>query len=363
MSELRSLNGQDVPSVIDFLNEHLRPSVNWSIADEYPTTFSTNNLRNLHIICDNDKVLSHAAMRYLIVKSPQAIFKVAAIGSVVTSSEHRKQGLSRKILLQCISSAAQESSDIAVLWTNLFDFYRKLDFELAGQEVGILIDSEFECDSSDLKFREGSNISAESLLRIYTKHSVNSVRTLEEIRQYLKIPNSRVYTAWNRQGLMQAYAVEGKGADLKGYIHEWGGGVSHLMALFSHIRREQKKNITVISPSHSTHLIQRFEKLGFSVHRGFLGMIRILNPKSVSDKVTRHARSLGISEFSMRFEENKYILKICKHAFTIEDPRKIVQLLFGPHNKDFFKKESPEIKSIYNQVFPMNLWFWGWDSI
>jgi hypothetical protein len=69
--------------VLEFLDNRLRPHSPWSIASEYPTALSRSNLNNIRIITEAEKVLSHAVLKPLIIKSPLAIFKVGAIGSVV----------------------------------------------------------------------------------------------------------------------------------------------------------------------------------------------------------------------------------------------------------------------------------------
>ena len=61
-----------------------------------------------------------------------------------------------------------------------------------------------------LKFMATNKVDAEAILRIYSQHTCGTVRTVEEIRKYLTIPNSRVFTAWSEDNKLQAYAVEGK---------------------------------------------------------------------------------------------------------------------------------------------------------
>src|SRR5690349_20534726 len=98
----RTPNEAELPHVLDFLNQKLRNEASWSIAAEYPTAFSRHNLHNMRIIADEGKVLSHAVLKPFIIKSPHVIFKVGAIGSVVTDDGHRGQGLSTQVLNDCI---------------------------------------------------------------------------------------------------------------------------------------------------------------------------------------------------------------------------------------------------------------------
>lgn len=359
----RTPSESETLTIIDFLNRHLRPDNGWSIDEEYPTTFAQKNLENLHVIKNEEGVLSHAATRYLLIKTPQVVLKVAAIGSVVTSSDHRRQGLSQSLLQRCLEKAQKDGADLAILWTNLYDFYRKLGFELAGREISFLIDKELNIENNDLIIRENANISAEALQRVYSQHTVTSVRSAEEIRKYLKIPNSRVYTAWDRRGFLQAYAVEGKGADLDSYIHEWGGGISKLMPLFSHIRKSQQRPITLICPAHSTSLIQTLEDHQIEKHDGYLGMIRLMNFESMKGKIIRHSRAMGLQGLSLEEKSNGIDLSLGEERIHFQTSGQFTRFIFGPDTENYLAKLKPSTRNALSPLFPLHLWIWGWDSI
>ena len=270
----RSPREAELPQVLDFLNKKLRSEAPWSIAAEYPTAFATNNLHNMRIIADDEKVLSHAVMKPLIIKSPHVIYKVGAIGSVVTDDQHRGQGFSTQVIQDCLKSATEQSCDIAILWTDLFDFYRRMGFELAGYEYSFVIEEDFDVPPINLRFSTDPKIAPDAIYRLYSSHTVNSVRTMEETRKFLSIPETKVYTAWEPNGQLAAYAIEGKGIDLGGYIHEWGGSVSKLMALLSFIRAQKGQPYTIIVPKHSTNLIEQLQRKTVTMNQGFLGMIK-----------------------------------------------------------------------------------------
>lgn len=351
-------------NILEFLNQNLRTQQAWSIANEYPTALTETNLGNIRIIKENGKILSHAVLRPLLVKSPLGIFKVAAIGSVVTSPDHRNLGLSRRIVEDCLEAARAQGCDFAILWTNLYEFYRKFGFELAGSEISYVIDKDLPVTSQGFKFVEGSNIDPEPLLRLFSQHTVTTIRTFDETRRYLQIPNSRTFTAWDTSGNLRAYAVEGKGADLQGYIHEWGGGVSALLPLLQHIRTTLKKPITVIVPSHAQNIRTQLKQLKVSEVGGFLGMVKIVNAASLFGKVLRFARAdLGYSEFVFEQRQNKYFFGVGQNLFCTDSEQDVVKLLFGPLTPTEIHKFDPATAEIMNKVFPVPMWLWGWDSV
>lgn len=353
----------EIPSVIEFLDSNLRPEGSWSITSEFPIAFSEANRNNIRIITENDEVLAHAVVRPMIIKTPAGLFKIAGLGSVVTSTEHRNQGLSTKTIESCLDAAKAHGCDFAILWTNLYDFYRRMGFELAGNEMSVLLDRDITGGETNLKFMESGKIAPEAIHRLYSQHTVTSLRTVDETRKYLQIPNSRVYTAWDVNGTLKAYAIEGKGADLDGYIHEWGGNVPALISLFAHVRQTQKRNITIIVPGHSQNLIRSLKDQGLHVNEGFLGMIKILNTANLFSKIKRHARGLGVQDLVLDATGGKYYLGAGTNVFMTDCERDVVRLIFGPQKPSEIHDFDPETAEVLDRVLPINMWVWGWDSV
>lgn len=359
----RSPLENEFPRVLEFLDKNLRNQAKWSIAAEYPTAFSPNNLHNIKIISDNSEVLSHAVLKPLIVKTPHVIFKAGAIGSVVTADAHQGHGYSSTILQNCLTSASEQSCDIAILWTDLFDFYRKFGFELAGSEVSFVIENEFEAPQEGLRFSSTMKVAPEAIHRLYNLHTVGTVRTAEEIRKFLTIPQTTIYSAWDSSGQLAAYAIEGKGIDLTGYIHEWGGSTSKLMALFSYIRQQKQSPYTIITPHHSKNLIQALSQITTVINHGFLGMIKITNFANLSGKMNRAFRSEGIADFVLQKTDEGYLFGVNSEVIVLKNESALTQILFGPINYQNLNVFSEDAVKKLHKILPLKFWIWGWDSI
>ena len=347
--------------VISFLDQQLRPQLSWSIANEYPTALVPTNAPNVRIVTDNNRVVSHAVLKPLIIKTPFFVLKVGAVGSVVTDSNYRNQGLAAQLILECLTEARRQDCDLAILWTDKHDYYRKLNFELAGFEESFFIDKEFAAPSEGLRFMKSTQVSPESLLKLYNQHTVNSFRTQEDIRKFLQIPQTHLFTAWDAQGQLVAYAVEGKGVDLNGYVHEWGGGVSKLLALFSWMRKERKKPFTVIVPHHSVNLTQALGRSGAHQHSGFLGMIRIVCAEQFLTKLNKAVRMSGVEDLSFAKKDQGYIVHLGNRSLEISDERDFIRFVFGPATEVPGLTAEEEKKK--NRFVPFPLWIWGWDSV
>lgn len=357
----RAPEEQEYSHLLQFLNDSLRPQKNWSIQEEYPTALNIQHRHNSRILVNDSKVVAHSILKPIIVKTPSILLKAGAIGSVVTHPEHRGKGLAQKTLLSIVEEAKNQSCDIAILWTNLYDYYRKLDFELAGSEISFQINKDLSTNASAFKYLSTSQIDPEAILKLYQQHSVSSFRTAEEIRLYLKIPQSRIYTAWDQRGALAAFAVEGKGADLQNFVHEWGGSVSALLNLFGHMYRERKAPFAVMTPAASVNLItQLYQKLQ-NIHEGYLGMIKICREDLLFPKIQRAAYACGIKSFHIQPKDGGYLLEIDGDEVFIAHSRDLVRILFGPPQEP--SELPPGMQKSANRLLPLPLWVWGWDSI
>lgn len=363
MLDPRPPRDDEKSELIQFLSEQLRPNVSWSIADEYPLAVTPSNFHNIRLIREEDKILSVAVMKPVIAKTLAGLFRITAIGSVVTEPNQRGQGLSHKVLEDCIQAAATGGSDFAILWTDLYDFYRKLGFELAGREVSMALDVQLPITASELRFECTNRIDPQAVLRLYSKHTCGIVRTAEDVRKFLAIPNSRVFTAWGTDNQLKAFAVEGKGVDLQGYIHEWAGDVDSLISLFSFAQSKNQEILTVLSPAHAVNLINRLEGFGCKRFDGILGMIRILNPIQFMFKIKKHFRSIGVDGVVFEHRDDQYYIGYEGEIFKTDSSADVVRLVFGPHKASDLYPFKGKMKEIFESTFPLPLWIWGWDSV
>ena len=355
----------ELPDVITFLDSHMRKDQAWSVRDEYPLAFNAQNLNNIRIIKDDETIVSHAVVKPVLVKTPYAILNVCTIGSVLTDPTKRQQGLSSKVIEDCIEQAMALKGDILVLWTDMFDFYKNFGFEMAGTEISLIINAGFTPTKrrSDLKIVNSPKVDAAALLRLYNLHSVTSHRTPEDIKKCLQIPNARVYTAWNKNGQMEAYAIEGKGVDLQGYIHEWGGNTSALMELFKHIQTTQNREIVVITPPQCKNLIRQCTDGGAQQFEGILAMIKILDKSSLAKKAQRMARRMGMKDFAIEVHNDILYFGTSEEVYKTDSEADMVQLFFGPSKASSMHAFTDSTKEKLDKLLPLPCWVWGWDSI
>jgi GNAT superfamily N-acetyltransferase len=363
MSEVRAPQAAELPKVVHFLDEYLRRDNDWSITREYPLAFSQRNLGNVRILEDQGEVLSHAVIKRLLIRTPVGLFNVAAIGSVVTHPQHRGKGLAQKVVADCLQQAEKQNCDFAILWTDLFDYYRKMGFELAGHEVSLVLENDPGPQDTEHKFLETLKVDPQALHKVYDQHSTTTLRSAQDFRSFLNIPNTRLFTSWSPDNRLLAYCVVGRGADLTGYAHEWGGGTEELLSLFKYVRHSIGQALTVITPKHCQNLIRQMEGLGATLAKGYLGMIKPVHPQHLIFKAHRLARAQGIEGFVLERQEGGYLFGYKNNLYRLPTEAAFTRLIFGPDRIADLPHIDKETQEAIGKVLPFPMWVWGWDSV
>lgn len=359
--QIKSPNStSEVKSLLSFLTQQLRPQFNWSIDTEYPQVFQERNRHNLKLIEINGHPVTHAALRPIILQTPQLMLKVGAIGSVITDPQFRGHGYSRQVIQECLDEAQKQDCDFAILWSDLHDFYRKMGFELAGFEEYFVIQKPLPVEKRLLKFIQGNQVDPEAILRLYNKHTIRSYRTAEEIRQFLKIPNTKLYTAWSDQNQLMAYAVEGKGADLMGFVHEWGGQIEEICHLMNYILDQKKQSFTLLLGPHNVNLMTRLQRFGLSGQQGYLGLVKLLNVLSFGKKIQKLAQQERLSFELIQLESGQFQITFEGQRLFFKSESELVRLFFGPLPRLDLNLENEQK---WQRFLPLSTWIWGWDSI
>lgn len=363
--EVKKPQPEDWKSIDQFLKKSLRGQVDWALDDEYPLAFAENNRHNIRFIRENDEICSHAVFQPSLIRTHYHLFRVGLIGSVVTTPSKQGQGYSRQIIESCLAACKENGCDFSILWTELFNFYAKFGFEVAGTEITLQVDKSFEAPiKPGLKILETNKVAPANILKVYNQHMMKTLRNPADVQKYLNIPNSEVYTAWNSQtNVLEAYCVLGKGADFHNYVHEWGGNVSSLMSLMKHIYQKKQKPITIITPPQCTNLITQMEKFKARKFFGVLGMIKIINPSNFCKKIKKGARAQGYDSFIFEFRDGFYYFGYGEEIFKTDFDQDIVRLVFGPMKPGQIHSFSESTLEAFEQIFPIPFWVWGWDSI
>jgi len=343
----------------------MRPDAHWSVSQEYPLAFQDKNLKNIRVASGpSGEIVSHAVLKPTVIKTPYHVFKVGVIGSVCTAAAFRGKGYGRSVIQSCLQEAKLQDCDIAVLWSDKFPFYEKMGFQGAGTEVHLSLPTPLQLtDTPSRRCLESAKVSAQSVLNLFNRHSLCSFRSVDDIQKHLRIPNSKVYTAWSlATGQLEAYLVVGKGADFPHYVHEWGGNVSAVIELIAEAQKSHK-HLSLISPPSCQNLIRQLKGLGATETRSILGLMKVVHPENLCKRIKKGARALGYENFVFEHQDGVTYFGATDDIYQTNSLTDLIHLIFGPAKPESMHSFSEQTLEMLNDIFPIPFWIWGWDSI
>ncbi len=256
-------------------------------------------------IFEKEKLISSAAVRLAELKTGwgNIPLNVAIIGAVVTHPDWRGKGLASRAVSLVLQWAREHHASLALLWSSEHSFYQKFGFELCGRQVQLPLVEISSATQTEIKIHQGWN---HRLFELFQKRPEGLVLKNEDRIWFESHKNvSWFYTG--SPNYPEAYVALGRGIDLSGVIHEWGGNPIQVMAIFHYIKNNNKDISILGSPEH-------FRKWGIC-----------FKPQQI---------------------EPLCMLKIL-------DERVLTKLIWGS------EQLKQEMKS---GLFPLPLWIWGLDA-
>lgn len=271
------------------------------------------------------------------VEQEQRTIKVALIGAVATDPAFRERGLATQLVRTAIQWATERSACAVFLWGSEHRLYQKLGFELCGEQQLIGLSDLMHLNqpegsgSDDLqagwnpgifelmkKRPMGLSLSSSDLSWVSSHHFNSASGGLE----------------WYYSGspcAPTAYTAVGRGVDLHGIVHEWGGHPESLRKLWSELFRKHplSKDLKVLGSK------QLFGEWGFNTSafpEEFHCLAKIIDPKKIMKGYLPEAD----------------LTQPAFQALLAAAPNELPQLLFGPH--------------VGLQGLRLPLWLWGLDA-
>ena len=251
----------------------LRPT--GELASEYPLVFDGRGSGQLLSLRDGGRIVSTCAVLERRLIYPGGETKVGFIGSVVTHPEARSQGYATKILEYAEDKLRDTGCEHALLWADDPVFYGRRGYALEGHEVDFLVDKGTGAfPVADLHVRPLGLGEGEAVHSLYIKHEARVARSSDETAMLLTCPRMTVLVA-ERDGDVISYLCFGRGADLEGVAHEWGGEPDGVMACVAKLLADHEA-VFVMTPGDPGALGDRLDAIGAMRAYGRLGMSKPL---------------------------------------------------------------------------------------
>jgi hypothetical protein len=154
-------------------------------------------------------------------------------------------------------TAQAQNLQALVLWSDLLEFYQTLGFTSIGRELRFTISRDDRGRSTGIMAASRESLSDQdlgSLLRHRPKLDWTLDRSAAEFRTLLSIPDTNLFV--RRKGSkIQSWMLIGKGADMRGVIHEWGSiSADELVAdVQSILHAHDIPELTLLTPGNLHH--------------------------------------------------------------------------------------------------------------
>ena len=259
----------------------LRPD--GDLTAEYPLVFDEDGPGELYALLEGDRVLSACAAIKRELVHPGGRTLAGFIGSVSTHPDARGRGLATRLLGEVEDALSERGCEHALLWADDPDFYARRGYSLDGAETDFLVDRvprELLEPGQSVRPLEAGD--AARVHELYTWHGARVERSLLETRRLLACPRMRVLVA-TRAGEIEAYVCFGRGADLGGVAHEWGGAPEGVLACLA-VLLERSETLFVMAPGDSGPMGELLDSCGAIRAEGRLGMAKPLGHQEALPK-------------------------------------------------------------------------------
>ncbi|MDF1837882.1 MAG: GNAT family N-acetyltransferase, partial [Planctomycetota bacterium] len=255
------------------------------LASEFPLVFDPSFQGSLVGLEVDDSVVSACAILPRDMIFNGWLLKVGMIGSVATEEGHRGKGYAGQLLRQAEKNLFCEGAVISMLWADEAAFYEKKGYIPVGCEVDYALavtDANKLPSSEGVRWIETRDHAA--IHALYVRHSHRADRTLAESSTLMHGPGIAGLVR-EIDGEVVGYALMGRGHDLQGVVHEWGGDTSHVLSClraFLDNMPEEATTIYLMCPVTAVDMRKGLLDLEIPALEGVLAMARVLDMPSMA---------------------------------------------------------------------------------
>jgi predicted N-acetyltransferase YhbS len=217
-----------------------------------------------------DELVAAAGVRRAELATTGGRLPVAIIGAVCTDERWRGRGYGSRVVSTAMLWARDQGAAMILLWGSEASMYRRLGFEYCGTQVRVAAKA-LPPARADAEVRRGWDERLFSALR-----ARGSGLALDSADIGWLAAHRNTQWFWlERDGAVAAYAAYGRGIDLPGMIHEWGGEPADLSRVLGALRVAHPQAQLLASPG-----LARARGFAWDVEEP-LCLAQVLEPRAV----------------------------------------------------------------------------------
>lgn len=259
IGSVQEVDGGTMQRWLPCLHDWLLPGAFYGVQHTWPQLYRRDGNGRFFVLADGERLLSHCAVRTLVLHGEHGPFRANLLGSVATDPELRGRGLAQEVLTAALQATATDAP-FTLLWAERPELYARMGFVPCSEEVGMLLARRPQPRLDGVRLMTIADHAA--ALALHAQKPWRVERDLRSMSGLLTTPGM-VAVVLERDGVVVAYACCGKGADLQGHWHEVGGTDADVAVLLpAALHMAEQREAMLLLPPYRTELR---ELLGASV--------------------------------------------------------------------------------------------------
>jgi predicted N-acetyltransferase YhbS len=197
----------------------LPPGASYGVQHTWPQLYRSDGKGRFFVVTDGDELVGHCATRIVTVHGADGPFACCLVGSVATAPERRGEGVATAVLTAALAANADDAAH-TLLWAENPTLYERLGFVAGATEDFLLLARRPLAQQPDVRVMTVADHAAAHAL--HQQKPLRVERDAATMSGLLTTPGMNALVL-ERDGAVVAYACCGKGADLQGHWHEFGG--------------------------------------------------------------------------------------------------------------------------------------------
>jgi N-acetylglutamate synthase-like GNAT family acetyltransferase len=239
--------------------------------DDFPVwdpRFAVQGRKQFGIFQDT-RLITTASARIGHLRAGSRTIEIGIIGGVATCQGHRGRGLASQVVKSAVQWLTQRKVHCVFLWSDQEGFYKKLGFNTYGEQLTLTVKEALNArPCRPTRVHEGW---IRRLFDLIVQRTDGLVLSRSDLAWYESHKNvSWFYTGSPKEP--KAFVAFGRGLDLQGYIHQWGGDPDEVKIIFQFILQKNPQALVLGS-------VPEFERLQMDTSgaiRGPLAMAKLL---------------------------------------------------------------------------------------
>ena len=224
------------------------------MGDLFPRLFHEDNLENLFVFVEGERVVSHVGMVERKARIAGCELHVACMGAVATYEDFRGRGLASQLVRAALNKARTDGVDVMLISGDR-TLYRRIGAFPVGHDYRCIADADVldRLHNPRVQVRKALESDLAACAEAYDAKPVGFVRPMEEWKDY--IDSKAAAEGWRHllvveeEGVFRGYAAVHRGHDgSHGEVAEFGGepaAIAGALRAISEVTGEKSLKITL----------------------------------------------------------------------------------------------------------------------